>query len=1857
MRCPLLLLYGSLLLPGLLQAGPIEVLSAGPDGLVVEWNLPPFQLVERDLEGARFDDLVVEGATRLDQAGAPALPFWAEVLAVPPGAQVEVEILASDSHTRQRVHFVPAPTPLPGEEGLVSHRTDPVAYGQDRLSPTNPVAVEYLGILRGVPAWSLRLYPFAYNPARRLLQVHQHLRLQIRFRGGRAKIGSQIDDPYGRVLHRAFINAQQATGRARPAAKAAVETWYDADWPWVKIWVAEDGFFRLDPDWLSSLLVDVESIDPRTFRLFHRGGEQALYVGGEEDGRFDSGDQLLFYGRYRRSLFPEGGEKDFASIWGGRNTYWLTWDGEPGRRLEGRSGAPVEDYPAQRSYWTTSHFERDLSFDELGEIDLPEGTVFTEELAYDHWFWGNFLQSTRANVPAARIVVGDIDRLDQVTAYSPRLRLSIHGATNLGHHTVVSLNNEIVDDSIWEGQREMRLSSEIPLDRLRNGRNRLLLQAFADQAKWDRIYFNWFALDYRRLYWARQGHLAFGQPVSQGHRIVVSGFGHPTIELWDLERGLRFEGMQVDDIAGRFDLTFADRAPEGGRYAAADSLAFKTPQGIRHSPAGLRDPGRSAAYLVISHRRLLAAARRLADHRAAGGLETAVVNLEDVYDEFGDGLAGSQAIGDFIAYAYHNWAGRPAYVVLLGDTDFDARDILSRAAPVSVPTSYYHERERGYAPSDFFYTLVDGDDLLPDVAIGRLTAGNAAEAGQMVDKIIGYDLNPEVGPWRSRVLYLANHHAQDIFTGPSDELASRYTEGLGLEAVKVYNPDNSGIPNPTGKAFVDALNEGALLVNFSGHGSLGTMQFVFSIQDVDWDYLSQVGNGARLPLVLAFSCLNGLFVNPAFPSLAEVFTRRPDGGAIAYISAAAKSFVQQNNLLGDRLFNQFFKEDNLGFGPVLNAAKTQLLAAHPGWPTAVRTMQLIGDPAQRLALPAGPDYTVADVQFDTEQVFDQATVQLQVTLENQARLSADSVAVAVLGFGAESEPDTLFYGVQAPFAGSRRLAFDWPVRDRGGAYRLELMVDPEDRVAEMDEGNNRRLLELDILEPLRATPVFPAAQAVVRPVDLVLEAAVPVGVEGLSCQFVLSSDTTFTGETSLLSPVLSVADGLASYRPSGLGQEGVLFWRARVRTGAGAGPWSPMRSLFLEEGEEAPVWSQRGRQLLAGRPPGVEQDRDGDVGLSSVPLPARPSEATREDGFTVRGLEGAGVLCTDGTYIYAKRWFNDASTIYPGTDVFTRIGTGFNGSRRDRNYGTVGDSTTAGIAATYHSDGFIYNDSGRAFELERLDPVSGRLDTVAVAAGLLEWQSGLVQEGHSLFTSDGRYIYNVAMSQDGQTRTAWRVRVFEPQADWAVVREFSSPPTANGFTFKWTDGVIADGKRLYFIEYGNERRVRMVDAMDGRFLDEWVSDQGLTRVITGQYDWVNNKIWLGDLFGSGIFRYSGLGQIDSGRVLSEPIGPAAQWQSLSWRGAVDQGGQLQVRVLVQDEVDGPWNVHPDWADVKAGGKIDLSRLDAARYRRIRLQADFGGTPGAARLSSWAVDYQPLPSLQMTAAVAVPDSGGLQVHLQVRNLAARAVSGARVQLTSRGVVAVDYPLADMGRGTTRTVVLDSVQLPPVGGRLFARVLATQPDAEPGDNRLEIPLLLVGRIPLVVSAWPDGGAFLDGDPLRPDQGLLIHAPPLPSGRLSLRIDGQPVGIDSLLAPSDEVAGIRALYWPELELGAHELEIQLLEGEEEIGRRDLRFELQDVLTVGQPLVYPHPVTDSGAFTYVLSHPASVVVEIYSISGWLVRRLEGGGQGAGFGQVDWDGRDQQGRLVANGTYLYRLLASSGQQRVEIRRPLSLMR
>ena len=82
---------------------------------------------------------------------------------------------------------------------------------------------------------------------------------------------------------------------------------------WYKIGLPETGIYKLTYNDLTELGIDLANLDPRKIRVYHNGGgvlpelnavsrhddlvEVPIYVSGEADGKFDSGDYILFYGR------------------------------------------------------------------------------------------------------------------------------------------------------------------------------------------------------------------------------------------------------------------------------------------------------------------------------------------------------------------------------------------------------------------------------------------------------------------------------------------------------------------------------------------------------------------------------------------------------------------------------------------------------------------------------------------------------------------------------------------------------------------------------------------------------------------------------------------------------------------------------------------------------------------------------------------------------------------------------------------------------------------------------------------------------------------------------------------------------------------------------------------------------------------------------------------------------------------------------------------------------------------------------------------------------------------------------------------------------------------------------------------------------------------------------------------------------------------------------------------------------------------------------------------------------------------------------------------------------------------------
>ncbi len=333
-----------------------------------------------------------------------------------------------------------------------------------------------------------------------------------------------------------------------------------------------------------------------------------------------------------------------------------------------------------------------------------------------------------------------------------------------------------------------------------------------------------------------------------------------------------------------------------GFQTSGSSVRFQAEAGLRYvvvSPEGLLSPriGRvplstlkagtnQADYLVIGPRELLEAAGPLLERRRSQGLVSQAVSFEEITSEFGRGQPSAGAIKTFLAYAYHSWQRpSPRYVVLLGDATYDPQHFVSTSWVSPLPalwakTSYL------WTASDPALGAVNGEDLLPDLAIGRLPATTREQAEALVSKLLAWEESGQ-GLSANAVLVADNPDLGGDFEADVEDVRASYLSGRNTTTLKV-----SELGAGTRPAILGAFDDGASLMSYVGHG--GTA--VWASENVlnSWDTPSLQAQ-TRQPLLLTLDCLNGYFVAPNFDALPEALLKAEGRGVVAALSPSGLS--------------------------------------------------------------------------------------------------------------------------------------------------------------------------------------------------------------------------------------------------------------------------------------------------------------------------------------------------------------------------------------------------------------------------------------------------------------------------------------------------------------------------------------------------------------------------------------------------------------------------------------------------------------------------------------------------------------------------------------------------------------------------------------------------------------------------------------------------------------------------------------------------------------------------------------------------------------------------------------------------------
>lgn len=823
---------------------------------------------------------------------------------------------------------------------------------------------------------------------------------------------------------------------------------------WYKIGVTQTGIYKLDRNFLSNLGLPVSSLDPRTLKVYGNSGggmlpqpnatarptdllQNAIYAVGQSDGSMDSNDYFLFYGHGPDMLkWNESGFEYEKNLYSDTTYYFIT--------IEGVSGLRISTLSSEAEQPTKVTTFDDVIIHELdNENLLGSGRQwFGEVLSPATTLSANF----NYNVP--NVIALEEAQLLAMAQSEGDCSMKM----NINSNQVGTLPIDAYPGTTY-GKKGVAASAVFPLTGASSSINVEI--TFQPNGSPSISFIDWFSIQMTRALTFSGTQLHFRSISSLDNSITSYQLANaPTnLQIWDVTDPTLSGKISHQTSSG--SAIFSASSLEMREYVALSGSDFPSPVAFgKVSNQNIRSTT-SVDGIIITHPSLLSEAQRLADfHSSNDNLNIAVVTTRQVYNEFSSGMQDISAIRDYARHVYQT-GGQLKYLLLFGDASFDYKYRLSINGNL-VPT--YEARESfdpiySYTSDDYFgffdndegewIESLSGDHTL-EIGVGRLPVRTLDEAKTVVNKIIRYATDPAtLGPWKNRSVYIADDGDNNIHVDHAEELSEIITSNNRMETRKLYLDSFDQIVNPNStetspkltNIILKSVNDGALLVNYIGHGNETQWmdENVFTSSEI-----SDLRNYQKLPIFVIATCQFGKY-DGILTSGAERLLL-VDQGAVALLSTTRLVYASTNLLINQAFHASFVSAESdktVRLGDIVRETKNNSL-----YGAANRNFTLLGDPMLR---PGFPKYDIILDQFqepDPENLAALDRITLSGTVQENDLLVGDfngrlhvviyDVPVEKITKGQQNPALTYYEQDNAIFRGEASVV--------NGAFSMELII-------------------------------------------------------------------------------------------------------------------------------------------------------------------------------------------------------------------------------------------------------------------------------------------------------------------------------------------------------------------------------------------------------------------------------------------------------------------------------------------------------------------------------------------------------------------------------------------------------------------------------------------------------------------------------------------------------------------------------------------------------------------------------------------------------------------------------------------------
>ena len=949
--------------------------------------------------------------------------------------------------------------------------------------------------------------------------------------------------------------------------------WITPGKTYLKLYITDDGIFRVNKSDFQNAGISTTTIDPRTIKVLFKGSQIPVFFQGESDGVFDDADFFDFYAHRNfggQTEFHDGYSNDivytqfeFYNEYSDTSAYFVDWGGAAGQRLSNsQSNLNAAVYPLPY-FLNKIHGEKDKVFS-LGKTTNPSADFkyfSTEKVEGEDWYWQQLIDN--------QSLVDSVYMYNVYSTSSPVCKAHIRLYPNSidTHRVQVYMNLQPVDPIIQVTNYQkidstVNFPSTLLHDNALNEVN-LYYRNHVGTNVFGNIYADCYDVEYSCKFILYQNMLHVdlsSSGDSATKQFKVSG-GNPAnpVTIYDAKNNIRITGS----VFSADTIKFSARS-DADIFINNSTADYKRPAIIKQrSVPDLLNL--SAQYLLIYNKRFESYAELLRAHRQSFDTVNAVkVETENIYDVFNYGMFHPVAIRNMVKYGYANWqAPKLKYICLLGRASLDPKknSSISLFYQNLVPTY-------GNPPSDgYFGNLYNNSSAYyQNISVGRLPAYNEQEASDIVSKIISYDNNRyNYASWWKKFIFITgglNAQEQSSFKFTSNSLINSFINPVPINGSvdSIYRNDSGGgISFSFSDSIKNDINRGAMFVNYVGHAGNGTW-------DNGLENPEELFNQERLPFIFSMTCFTGKNSITEFRGFGERFIYPINKGAIGFVGNTGWTFSGQGINLNTK-FLEAFKNGSRRLGDMMRYASISDSLNGGSYPDrfTTNTYNLLGDPMTKVYLRDSPEFELKQSEYTLSNYYPLVNDPITLTVNpHNYGTNADSVKIRfqiLKNNVVSSTKDTIIRNLGYY---NNKVLYNFRLTS-SGIYSMKAHIDPDHWYVNEDQSNNEINFNLPIRN-LSFIPLKPVDNAIVKSTSVVIEGLNPtVDPHKNNIRVFLQVDTNqnFLNPVSFVSTVTSGLASKFTYNITGSDTSKVYYWRMNsVINNSDSSGWSPLQRFI-----------------------------------------------------------------------------------------------------------------------------------------------------------------------------------------------------------------------------------------------------------------------------------------------------------------------------------------------------------------------------------------------------------------------------------------------------------------------------------------------------------------------------------------------------------------------------------------------------------------------------------------------------------------------------------------------------------------------